>query len=112
MTEPECTCKIGRTRTSFDPKCPYHGEGGSMVSVVRVSRPRKPAREPPLPQGMRLVPMARDADDGNPLVCPACCATMVLMIERPNLRGANWYYECRSCQTSFSVSMVSMRPER
>lgn len=42
--DPPCTCKVtgpapGQTR--FNPTCPYHGKGGSMVATVPVKRPRE-----------------------------------------------------------------------
>lgn len=36
---PECSCKVtgpAHHQTKFDPKCPYHGDNGSMVAVVPV----------------------------------------------------------------------------
>lgn len=40
MTEqPEpCTCKVTKTSTRFDSKCPYHGDNGTMVAEVRLGR--------------------------------------------------------------------------
>jgi hypothetical protein len=34
-TRDNCTCRNTATQTRFDPACPFHGEGGTMIAVVR-----------------------------------------------------------------------------
>lgn len=33
-----CTCRVTRTRTTFDSACPYHGDEGTMVVTLRETR--------------------------------------------------------------------------
>lgn len=47
----DCSCRItgpGYEQTRFDPACPYHGESGSMVAVVKLSD-RRPKPVKPCP---------------------------------------------------------------
>lgn len=43
VTPPACICRVtgpAPSQTRFNPECPYHGKGGTMVEVIRVKNGR------------------------------------------------------------------------
>jgi hypothetical protein len=55
MAEPECTCDFGEDGQADDPwnpECFYHGDNGTMVSIINLSKLLRHAPRVPITGGL------------------------------------------------------------
>lgn len=87
LTNPPCTCTItgpNPEETTFDPNCPYHGDNGSMVSVI----PIRPTMEIALRTGESVSESRRHNPDDRLTRVEECVARMMIQLDPTGQRNS------------------------